>query len=306
MTKSKRRKYTSFVALFVAITIILTTILSAVSVFAADGQSYTTLKMNCKSAETPPEYAQDKKEIQEKRYKRSGGDYYMYTEITGGGTTSDIIVEDIYNDLTPKAKQEFLKDFISVAYMWEDACSRGTAALGQGIMITGETVTDLLNELQQVSGAGSQIMAALMADTKPDYATANRIYQPFSGIVGTALGLISILIMALLGVTMALDIAYIVIPAFQLMLDGDSDSGQGGGKGMSKIISQEAKSAVQAVNNGGGGQTGSGNKMALGQYFKMRWKALIVLGICLLYLVQGQIYTFVAWIIDLVSGFLGF
>ena len=150
-------------------------------------------------------------------------------------------------------------------------------------------------------------MAALMSDTKPDYASANRIYQPFSGLVGTALGLISILIMSLLAVTMALDIAYIVIPSFQLLLDGGDDAGGGQAKGMSRIISQEARSAVKSVSDGGGGgQSGSGNKMAIGQYFKMRWKALIVLGICLLYLVQGQIYSFVAWVIDLVSGFLGF
>ena len=47
-------------------------------------------------------------------------------------------------------------------------------------------------------------------------------------------------------------------------------------------------------------------KQALGIYLKRRIFMLILLGICLLYLVQGQIYTFVGWILDLVSGFLGF
>ena len=46
--------------------------------------------------------------------------------------------------------------------------------------------------------------------------------------------------------------------------------------------------------------------MALGVYFKYRWLELVVLGICLLYLVSGNIYSFVAWVLDLVSGFLGF
>ena len=33
---------------------------------------------------------------------------------------------------------------------------------------------------------------------------------------------------------------------------------------------------------------------------------LIVLGVCLLYLIQGQIFTLVSWILNLLSGFLGF
>ena len=156
---------------------------------------------------------------------------------------------------------------------------------------------------------GSQLLASLLSETKPDYAKANQIYKPFSGPIRVILGVISILIMALLGVTMALDLAYIVIPAFQLMMSGEGGDGNGqGAQGISKIISVEARNAVQAAEGGGGagGQNGSGNKMAVGLYFKARWKGLLVLGICLLYLVQGQIYSLVAMIIDLVSGFLGF
>ena len=74
---------------------------------------------------------------------------------------------------------------------------------------------------------------------------------------------------------------------------------------MAKVISAEAKSAIQTAEGGGGGggQNGSSNKLAIGQYFKLRWKALLVLGICLLYLVGGHIWSLVAWVIDLVSGF---
>lgn len=304
-----RKKSTIIIAWVLAVITFLSVFATGMTAFAAES-SYYMLKTRCRSGEQPSaEYGDVNKPVKEKKYKRSGGDYYLYTDITGlsasSNQTSDIISEYKYNQLTAGAKQDFLKDFIQIAYNYEDYYSKNEASNGQ--VITGETVSDLLEELQQVSGAGSQIMAALMSDTKPDYATANRIYQPFSGLVGTALGLISILIVSLLAVTMALDIAYIVIPSFQLLLDGGDDAGGGQAKGMSRIISQEARSAVKSVSDGGGGgQSGSGNKMAIGQYFKMRWKALIVLGICLLYLVQGQIYSFVAWVIDLVSGFLGF
>jgi hypothetical protein len=108
---------------------------------------------------------------------------------------------------------------------------------------------------------------------------------------------------------MALDIAFITIPAFQLALGADG-SGQGGSDNsnkMNRIISSEARKAVEAQGGGqgGGGQSGD-DKQALGIYFKKRWKGLVLLGICLLYLVQGQIYALVAWIINLMSGFLGF
>lgn len=304
-----RKKSTVIIAWVLAVITLLSVFATGMTAFAAES-SYYMLKTNCRQGKQPTaEYGDVNNPINEKKYKRSGGDYYLYTDITGSSDpnnqTSDIISEYKYNQLTAGAKQDFLKDFIQIAYNYEDYYSKNES--GNNQVVTGETVSDLLEELQQVSGAGSQIMAALMSDTKPDYATANRIYQPFSGLVGTALGLISILIMSLLAVTMALDIAYIVIPSFQLLLDGGDDAGGGQAKGMSRIISQEARSAVKSVSDGGGGgQSGSGNKMAIGQYFKMRWKALIVLGICLLYLVQGQIYSFVAWVIDLVSGFLGF
>ena len=166
----------------------------------------------------------------------------------------------------------------------------------------------MTNVMQQQTGMGASLLASLLQNTKPDYTTANRIYEPFSGVVGTILGIIAILIMSALGITMALDLAYITIPAFQMAMGCSDESGNGTkGKGIGGIISQEAKSAVKAADGGQGGQSGDGSyKAAVGIYFKYRWKGLVLLGICLLYLVQGQIYSFVAWFIDLFSGFLGF
>lgn len=246
-------------------------------------------------------------------YKCSGGGYYYYIELTNGGSIvaddgSITYKEDIkssqpifqstkFDKLTSGAKQEFLKDLLSVA---------NAASYYEVNDISDETVTDLYNELQNYSGMGSQLMASLLAETKPDYATANRIYQPFSGIVGTILGFLSVIVMALLGVTMALDICYITIPAFQLIIGAEKDGTGGGGgatKFAAKIISTEAQKAVQVSQNDG--QNGE-FKSAIGVYFKYRWKGLIILGICLLYLVGGHIWSFVAWFIDLLSGFLGF
>lgn len=247
------------------------------------------------------------------RYGLSSGGYLLYVElwnqaILTGGTASqgvNLFIDDFEN-LKSGERQKFLKDIFTLA---NAVASDTVHGLNTGVGApTDDTVTDLMNVMQQQSGLAATMLATLLQNTKPDYVAANRLYEPFSGVVGTILGLIAVVLMAALGVTMALDLAYITIPAFQMALGGTNEGGHGDkSKGIGGIISQEAKKAVQAADGGSGGQAGSGEyKAAVGIYFKYRWKGLVLLGICLLYLVQGQIYSFVAWFIDLFSGFLGF
>lgn len=231
-----------------------------------------------------------KKGTTDKTYPKEGGGSYKYSELVDDG-----YVNGNFTELTSKGKESLLTDMSTYA----------DAAIESDRNVTDQTKTTWLTNLQQCNGVGTQLMNSILQNTKPDYATANRIYEPFSGIVGTCLALGAILIMAFLGITMVLDLSYIGIPAFRMMVGGDD---KGGKDGKPKFISWEAVSAVTQAEggNGGGGQDGSGNKVAVGIYFKKRVIMLIVLGVCLLYLISGQIYTLVSWILDLVSGFLGF
>lgn len=315
MVKSKNR----VIALFGAILISIMMLFSAFTVHAdyvTGDSALTSLKLTIQTGKYT--YANGNKifNFQKNRYKMSGGGYHYWYELFKMSSASDsagtINYEGDYFDtktfqeLTAGAKQDFLGDVFTIA----NAVAADTAAGYRTATTapTDETVTDLMNVISQQSGMGSSMLATLMQQTKPDYVSANRIYEPFSGVVGTILGIIAILIMAALGVTMALDLAYITIPAFQMAMGGSDEQGNGTkGKGIGGIISQEAKSAVKAADGGQGGQSGDGSyKAAVGIYFKYRWKGLVLLGICLLYLVQGQIYSFVAWFIDLFSGLLGF
>lgn len=247
----------------------------------------------------------------ERTYKVQGGGTLKYkqmfhsTATTGsaGDVTLCYLNEAAFDKLNSDGKRKFLEDFFSSAnacVYYSDAAKSGSANA-----VSDETVTDVYNNLQSVEGMGTLLMASLLQNTKPNFVAANNIFAPFSGVIGTILGFISILIMALLGITMALDILYITIPAFQLII-GDAKSGQGEKNGAAnigaKIVSTEAIKAVEASQNGQNGEY----KSAIGTYFGYRWKSLILLGICLLYLVSGQIYTLVAKLIDLLSGFLGF
>ena len=100
------------------------------------------------------------------------------------------------------------------------------------------------------------------------------------------------------------------IPQFRMITGGDNGGGGGGGMHgggggggrKSKIVGTQAMNAIQAEEN----SRGDGKqKSALETYFETRIMSLVVLGLCLVYLIQGQIYILIGWILDLLNGFLG-
>lgn len=240
-----------------------------------------------------------------KQYQIEGGGTCLYTDVVAVATNgNEPVFTGKFENLKRGSKQDILEDVFKIANAMATDTAHGYI-VGEDAP-TDDTVNSFLELVQNESGMGSQMLAMLLQNTKPDYVTANRIYEPFSGVVGTALGILAILIMAFLALTMALDLAYIAIPAFQLACGGaEGGTGQNGGKssGLGGFISKEAKSAVQGSD---GGQGSGDKKSAIGQYFKHRVGMLVMLGICLLYLVQGQIFAGIGAIIDLLSGFLGF
>ncbi len=260
-----------------------------------------------------------------KSYKAKDGGYYLYDELYVGDpndTSKNPIDESKFSSLTTKGKKDFVTDLLiygnAIAYANEKNRSATPVLTDANAAITTDTVNVFVEQIQNTAGMGTIMISSIMENTKPDFVSANKIYEPFSGPIGTALGLIAILMMALLGITMALDIAYIVLPMFQMFIDGGGDGsgggagpmggGAGGGEGKAKIVSRAAVNAVKACSNQGGaqGQQGQGNKMAIAIYLKYRWIELVILGVCLLYLVSGNIYSFVGQVLDLGSGFLGF
>ena len=164
--------------------------------------------------------------------------------------------------------------------------------------ITNATVSDWWKTLQAKKGVGSKFISQVLGDTSPNFVKAWEIFKPFSNPLNVVLGLISIIIMSGIGLVMACDISYIVLPPVRIFVDNKKDNGS---KNRSLIFSYDAMHAVEIAENSSNGD--GENKQALAVYFKRRAIALVVLGICLLYLVNGRIYVFVGYILDLVSGF---
>ena len=235
-------------------------------------------------------------EVSENLYTVSGGGNYSGKEIVDKDTG---LVNDRYTELTSKSRQQLLNDMNKAA---DAKVSDDKGEDPSSSTVTEDTKNNWLVNLQKCDGVGSQLLTTVLVNTKPDFVTANQIYQPFSGLVGTLLGLGAVLLFAAVAIVMVLDISYMAIPFIRTI--GTDDSGS---QKRPNWVSYEAYYAIQQAEGGeGGGNTKGAGKQALGIYLKKRIGMLVLLGICLLYLIQGQIFTFVGWVLDLVSGFIGF
>lgn len=235
-------------------------------------------------------------DVSENLYTASGGGTYSGKDIVDNETG---LVNDHYTELTSKSRQQLLNDMNKAA---DAKVSEDKSEDPSSSTVTEDTKNNWLVNLQKCDGVGSQLLTTVLANTKPDFVTANQIYQPFSGLVGTLLGLGAVLLFAAVAIVMVLDISYMAIPFIRTI--GTDDSGS---QKRPNWVSYEAYYAIQQAEGGeGGGNTKGAGKQALGIYLKKRIGMLVLLGVCLLYLIQGQIFTFVGWVLDLVSGFIGF
>lgn len=232
--------------------------------------------------------------LAEEKYEVDGGGYLSGSELFEGNTNDGYTLdEDEFQSLTSAAQTRLVGDI----------AQESQNATKEEQDVSESTVQNWWKELQQLNGVGTKFMNEILKNTKPDFVTANAIYQPFSSVVGTLLGLLAVALMSLLGLVMICDICYIALPPVRNFL-ADDDGGHGK-IAKSKFITYDAIYAIQCAEQNSDSGSGAG-RQAFGIYLKRRVFALIILGVCLLYLVQGQMYVAVGWILDLVNGFLGF
>lgn len=224
--------------------------------------------------------------------------------VEGGGTLTGAqlvekgdIVESNYNRLTSKSRQQLVTDMVQTT---TDEVAKTEKKQEQGetvgpSAITAQTQQNWIQEIQAHPGVGTRMLTDILQTVKPDYNSARYIFEPFAGPLNTLIALGVIVLMTLLTLTFVIDLSYIHIPFFQGMVDGGGNGGGGeGGFSVSSIVSKEAKDAVQNDNG----------KSPAGAYFKKRAFGVIVLGFCILFFAQGQIFVIVGWILDIVSGIL--
>lgn len=166
------------------------------------------------------------------------------------------------------------------------------------------------------SEATAAMISVIFEDSKADMFGALTLFQPFSSTFGIIMGVGVLLLMLMIALSTVMDLVYIGVPVFREMMTSKSEGKNGGMGGNSQGgkpwgISADAYSVVQEVEGGGGGSHGGmsggsgGGKYQNGYvlYFRRRVLTYIVLAICLLYLISGQLANVIAWLIGLVDGF---
>ena len=231
-------------------------------------------------------------------YVLDGGGSVKGADLFEGKPTEGYdLVGSEFAKLSDKAQKQAVNDI----FTYSDEAVEDDSVKG----VEESTVENWMKQLQTKEGVGSKFMIEITKNAKADFVTANRIWEPFAGPLGIFLGVLSIAVMILIGIVEAMDILYITIPPFRMLVSDENASNSKGLKpAVSKVITFDAILAVRAVeqNSSNDGEV----RQSLAIYLKRRIVALVLLGICLLYLVSGNIITFVGYILDIVSGFLGF
>lgn len=155
--------------------------------------------------------------------------------------------------------------------------------------------TKVYNFISNSDKTTSNLVRQLSDDVKADYASAYDSFKPFTGVIGWILGCLVLLIFVILGITITVDIAYIVIPIFQNFVSSQNEGQK------PKYVSAEAWNAVKTAEQ----SIGNNYKEPLSTYLGTKTKQFLAIGLCLLYLVSGQIYNVIATIIDSFQGIFG-
>ena len=143
----------------------------------------------------------------------------------------------------------------------------------------------IANSDKRVSGLVRQLSDDVIVDMPAAYAW----FKPWSGPLGIGLGILTIAIFVLLGVSTVIDIGFLTIPLFQCWLIHECSA-----KEKPPLVSLEAWDAYKESV-----ETHSG---VLGLFFRKKAGQMIVLGVCILYLVSGNLFALVAKVVDYFQG----
>ena len=231
-------------------------------------------------------------------------------QLSGGGTVngSDIIKPEgtinqaIYEQLTSSAQSQFANDLMAKTDSYTEPTAQDySPSLAKSSGVTSETKQNWFKELRSNSGLGSKLLTSTLArGVYADIDGGARWFAPFSGPLSTALGFLAILILAGTTISAVIDLAYITIPAFQVLSDAVTNgggNGNGGGGGLrqasAKLVSTAARKAVEAEENG---------QNAVWVYFKKAAGKYLAVGFTLCFLAYNLLWSLVGTAMDLVTG----
>lgn len=141
----------------------------------------------------------------------------------------------------------------------------------------------------------SNLVKQLSDDVSADFVGAYSWFRPIARFISVVLGFFTLLVFALLAITICIDLAFLSIPFVNMFL---SSKGKDGRPLFVSIEADKAYKEALSANN-------ESKINMLGSYFSMKSKMLVAMSICILYLVRGQIFSLVGSFMDLFMGFVG-
>lgn len=196
-------------------------------------------------------------------------------------TGSATINIDAFKYSTDSSRRMALQNYV------EDLQSSGMSEQGQQAII---------NSMQDGnSQIKAQLIPILMSSTSADIYTAMKWAEPFMPIVRILLGFGAIIVTILLVLSTVFDLVFIGLPlARESVMNNDN------GKGKPSFISADAYSVIKETESST--DSSGGYKNAYIVYFKRRAITYVILSVCLLYLVAGEMSVLISWLMGLAEG----
>lgn len=149
--------------------------------------------------------------------------------------------------------------------------------------------TLLYNFIMKQDEPVTSVLRDLSHDVRTDYVNAMSWFKPFSGGVATFFGFAVIIIFVTFSITVVLDIAWLVIPILNAVISPADGS-------KPRIITVAAFKSFKEA------EASARYKDVLFLYAKRRVGTVVILAVCIGYLMSGQIYALLSFVIDVVLG----
>ncbi|MDU5141849.1 MAG: hypothetical protein E6230_06690 [Paenibacillus dendritiformis] len=216
-------------------------------------------------------------------FEANTGDHPDSRLLVYDGTSGTIKFNNTnFQDATEKSRKRVLREFVKAL---------------QGSLVSDQTQQVIMGSMSALNSEVSMLLIPLVTESAlADMYTAMIWVNPILPYVRVVFGIGAILLTIYLIATSIADLFYIGLPVARESMDLKADN-----KGQKKPfgISDDAISAVRETE---ASLKSSGSyKNAYMLYFKRRIFTYIVLSLCLLYLIGGELGGLIAWLLSLVS-----
>lgn len=156
--------------------------------------------------------------------------------------------------------------------------------------LNAKTKNKIYNFIASQDTPVSNAMKYLQSDANADFLEAKKWIDPFTGVIGTFLGVLCVAIFLFTGVSMVVDLCYLALPGFQAILEGGDENRKPFG------VSKEAYYSLRDS------EKNNEYSNVVATYLKRRVGLLLLISVCVGYLISGKIYDIVSFFIDSFSS----